>query len=109
MITPQPEYALLAAIAAGLPEMPLAACRSLAPLFDSFGREASAVPLRVCQHCPELEPCRAWSLSLTAESRPTGVLGGEVVYGHRSKKRLNRLCGSGFGFARWLVRQHLPF
>jgi hypothetical protein len=44
-----------------------------APVTDPPGREAA---IRLCQSCPALEPCRAWSLSLRTADDLDVILGG---------------------------------
>ncbi len=68
------------------PVLPGARCRGRSHLFDEAARgeppETVAARHRqavgLCEHCPALEPCRAWYASLRPSQRPHGVVAGQV-------------------------------
>ena len=76
---------------AGLPNLPGAACKGNAALFeatiDEHGKPTSATDieharaaaLRTCAGCDALSRCRAWFDGLKVVQRPRGVIAGVVV------------------------------
>jgi hypothetical protein len=74
-----PEWlALVSAILTGVPSLPQAACRGMAPGFDGTRDVDPIMPVTICRRCPELAPCREWFAGLPVDAQPVGVIGGEV-------------------------------
>lgn len=78
----------------GVPSLPGAACRGLAPTFDDpDGNEPApdvehrrTVALALCGQCSALTRCRQWLESLPANQRPSGVVAGTVVESPTTRK-----------------------
>lgn len=80
---------LLAELAAGIPDLPGAACRGRHQLFDPPGEgvlrdEPAEVARRqaaitICNRCPVLDACAVWVASLPRRQRPVGVIAGCVI------------------------------
>ncbi|OBF55060.1 hypothetical protein A5756_00760 [Mycobacterium sp. 852002-53434_SCH5985345] len=64
---------LLAELAANTPALPRAACRRHRQIFDSTEPDDIATATQICQHCPELAPCREWA-DTQAPRTLTGVV-----------------------------------
>lgn len=77
---------LLADLAAAV-HLPEASCRGHAQLYDRTAgksqaadtREARTTALALCHTCPTLHRCRAWLDSLPPDTRPFGVVAGQIV------------------------------
>jgi hypothetical protein len=82
-VNPQP---FLFGIIAAIPDLPGAACRGTAPMFDEDHDEGAALAL--CSHCSALQPCPAWFDALAPRERPEGVVAGLIH--HRNVKTTNR-------------------
>jgi len=90
---------LLAELAASTPRLPGAACVGQHELFDltvghALGTAAAQHrALKVCYHCPVLQKCRRFILSLPVSERPKGVAGGQItpytdiVFARRQRRR----------------------
>lgn len=94
-MTTDPEGAvrLLAAILAGIPALPGAACRDRWELFDastSGHHEAAEAAVAICARCPVLTTCQAWAAHDYPQKRPAGVLAG--VYTPPAKTRKARIA-----------------
>ncbi|BBY67560.1 hypothetical protein [Mycolicibacterium helvum] len=83
----------MAALIAGIPDLPGARCKGKADLFEATvgvrpvdGRpsrdeleNARSEALRLCETCPALDACEAWLDGLRPTRRPRGVVAGRVV------------------------------
>jgi hypothetical protein len=70
---------LLAAILAGVPALPGAACRGHAGLFDAAAdgdRDAAQEAAEICRRCPVLEACAQWIARAHPQRPPPGVWAG---------------------------------
>jgi hypothetical protein len=70
-----PWAAAIAAIVAGTPRLPRALCQGEWDIFDGDTDETARQAAELCQHCPELGPCREWSSRL-AHNEANGILAG---------------------------------
>jgi WhiB family redox-sensing transcriptional regulator len=76
---PQDWVDLCHAIASHTPELPNAACRGHAELFDAAGRHTDhSYAIRLCHQCPALAACHAWLGGLDPYQRPSGVVAGRL-------------------------------
>ncbi len=88
-------------LAHDIPNLPGAACRGHAELFDVAGRDDPAVERAqaVCAACPALRDCRRWLAGLPRLVRPCGVVAGRYVPppklrpAHDPPPRTGRPCG----------------
>jgi Transcription factor WhiB len=73
---------LLDTLAHDIPNLPGAACRGHAELFDVADRhdtQGIARAQAVCASCPALRDCRRWLAGLPRLARPCGVVAGRYV------------------------------
>ncbi|ORA80746.1 hypothetical protein BST28_08260 [Mycolicibacter kumamotonensis] len=67
---------LLAAVLAGVPKLPGAACRSHVTLFDRAAdgdRQAAQEAISVCARCPVIDRCAQWIAEAHPRRPPPGV------------------------------------
>jgi hypothetical protein len=102
---------LLDDLAHAIPDLPEAACRGHADLFDvaRTDRAAVAKAKAICASCPALDDCRAWLADQPAALRPCGVVAGRYVAPPPGGRQLLSLrfcaeCGRGFMAKRWDAR-----
>ncbi|BCO57896.1 hypothetical protein KN246_14745 [Mycobacterium intracellulare] len=81
----------MAALLAGIPDLPGARCKGRADLFEATIAEhtkrasraelelARTTALRTCADCPALDRCRRWFGALPLARRPRGVVAGLVI------------------------------
>ncbi|OBK82134.1 hypothetical protein A5649_09775 [Mycolicibacter heraklionensis] len=77
---------LLAAILAGVPHLPGAACAGIWSAFDAAepGEEPADVDYRhrtalaTCRRCPALDRCAEWAAGLRGRDRPDGIIAGQI-------------------------------
>lgn len=88
-----PDWDTMRALLAGIPALPGARCKGQSALYERTAGEHRAAgrttteeladarneALRLCETCPALNPCRAWSDSLPTSQRPRGVVAGQVI------------------------------
>jgi hypothetical protein len=67
---------LVAAIVAGAPHLPGAACRGHVSLFDSPAAADRANAIEVCRGCPALRPCARWAAQ--HDGQLSGVVAGKL-------------------------------
>jgi hypothetical protein len=68
--------AILAAILAGTPRLPGAACRDHVGLYDAAAdgdRDAAQQAIEICRRCPVLETCARWISDTHPRRPPPGV------------------------------------
>lgn len=81
----------LAGALSGIPELPSAACKGRADVFDldrTSPADAVAVAKEACRACPALTACREWLTSLPAGQRPAGVVAGKLIAPPRARQQL---------------------
>lgn len=74
--------AILAAILAGTPRLPGAACRDHVGLYDAAadgGRDAAQEAVDICRRCPVLDACERWAERAYPQKKPAGVLAGQFA------------------------------
>lgn len=75
----------LSELARGAPWLPGARCRGRAHLFSPAegniegGAARQKQALQLCRGCPSLTTCRQWLDGLAPESKPSGVVAGQVL------------------------------
>jgi hypothetical protein len=67
---------LLETVLAQSPPLPGALCRGRPDIFDATDENRRTEAIALCQHCPELDRCRAWAAALP-HNGIHGVIAGE--------------------------------
>lgn len=83
---------LAAAVTAGTPELPGAACTQDPRLFDprraeryaggekpDTAAQRHAAAAAICHRCPVLHACRRWLDTVPRNRRPTGIVAGRLI------------------------------